>query len=113
MSPSPSPLVIPDTQISTPLDTSADLTPLANAPAGVNLDYPVGTQIPAAHGTFTVLSGNRLRYTPNPGYSGPDSTVITAVDPLGRRTTFTVNVTVIPGAWAVAHGACTVLAQSG
>ncbi|WP_022950764.1 Ig-like domain-containing protein [Leucothrix mucor] len=46
-----------------------------------------------AHGTATVV-GDKVRYIPTPGYSGPDSFTYTVTDRNGNEITSTVNVTV-------------------
>ena len=47
-----------------------------------------------AHGTITVLPDNTIRYTPAPGYAGPDTFTYTVTDPAGGRATGTVTVQV-------------------
>lgn len=46
-----------------------------------------------SHGTATVV-GDKVRYIPTPGYSGPDSFTYTVTDRNGNEITSTVNVTV-------------------
>lgn len=50
---------------------------------------------PASNGT-AVVSGMRITYTPNPGYSGSDSFTYTATNSSGTSTPATVSVTVLP-----------------
>jgi len=49
----------------------------------------------ASHGTATRVNGTTLRYTPNAGYSGPDSFTYRITDSIGATATATVTVTVI------------------
>ncbi|HEX2586097.1 MAG TPA: Ig-like domain-containing protein, partial [Steroidobacteraceae bacterium] len=49
----------------------------------------------ASHGTATRVNGTTLRYTPNAGYSGPDSFTYRITDSIGATDTATVNVTVV------------------
>jgi len=62
---------------------------LSNDSAGVTL---VRVSQPA-NGTV-VIEGNKVRYVPNPGYSGPDSFTYTVSDRDGNEITATVNVDV-------------------
>lgn len=52
---------------------------------------------PPAHGTVTG-DGPTVSYTPEPGYTGPDSFTFTAMNAEGQHATATVNLTVAAGA---------------
>jgi hypothetical protein len=53
-----------------------------------------------SHGTLGPISGNQVTYTPNAGFSGPDSFQVRATNVVGQTATDTVTVTVAaaPGA---------------
>jgi hypothetical protein len=76
------------------------ITLLGNAPGADAYAFAIST--PAAHGTLSAVSffgaGFIYNYTPNPGYSGPDSFQFTVTDTVTHRTSApaTVNVTVLP-----------------
>jgi len=83
------PLVIPGTQL-LGNDSGTGLT-IRSVPAAGEAGYP-------ANGKVTRDSTGAVTYTPNPGYSGPDSFTYTAVDQFGQPVTTTVNIMVTPSA---------------
>src|SRR3954452_10756681 len=64
-------------------------------PDGLFLDFAVVT--PPSHGTISDFEsfGGAL-YTPEPGYSGPDSFTFTATDGVNTTAPITVSITVLP-----------------
>jgi hypothetical protein len=64
-------------------DTDVDADPLTVTAAG-----------PASHGTVSVVSGNRVRYTPAADYNGSDGFSYTISDGRGGAASSTVDVTV-------------------
>ena len=77
---------------------------LANAPytgtavtandAGSSLT--VSAQTPPTHGSLAIASNGTYTYTPNPGYSGPDSFVYAITDAAGQVASATVVLTIKP-----------------
>ncbi|KQO65189.1 Ig-like domain-containing protein [Curtobacterium sp. Leaf261] len=65
---------------------------------GTDLRVALTTQ--AQHGTVTLAADGSFVYTPNKGYSGPDSFEYTATDGAGRTTSATVNLVVAAAATA-------------
>jgi hypothetical protein len=85
------PPVAPSQQAaSTPAGVPVDITVLATDPDGDPLTASVTT--PPTSGTATGLGGLTVRYSPAPGYCGPDSLVVTVDD--GRGGTGTTAITV-------------------
>jgi Big-like domain-containing protein/calcineurin-like phosphoesterase family protein len=58
--------------------SSTTITMAAGDPGGESLTYSIVT--PPSHGSLGAISGNHVGYTPNPGYSGPDSFTFKASD---------------------------------
>ena len=56
----------------------------------------VSAQTPPTHGSLTIASIGTYTYTPNPGYSGPDSFVYAITDAAGQVTSATVYLTIKP-----------------
>ncbi len=63
------------------------------------------------HGS-AVVSGLSVRYSPSPGYSGPDNFSITATGPGGTSAAADINITVTPPPPSVASTSATVAANS-
>ncbi|MCL2782675.1 MAG: cadherin-like domain-containing protein, partial [Propionibacteriaceae bacterium] len=84
------PLVIPGTQLLNN-DSGTKLT-ITSVPKAGQTGYPT-------HGTvsYDPATGNAT-YTPNPGYSGPDSFTYVTTDQYGQLTTTVVNIMVTPTA---------------
>lgn len=85
----------------TDIGTTPYETPLVVAAAGVMTnDSGDGISVTAntngTHGTASVSANGAYTYTPNAGYSGPDSFTYTITDSLGRTAEGTVNITVSP-----------------
>ncbi|MFC1421045.1 Ig-like domain-containing protein [Streptacidiphilus cavernicola] len=82
--------------------------PPVDAPSGgsVVIDVPPGpgpsenahphVVDPPEHGTTEVLSGNKIRYTPEPGFTGQDTFRYTSIDRKGELLRHTVTLTVRP-----------------
>ncbi|MEZ5737843.1 MAG: tandem-95 repeat protein [Novosphingobium sp.] len=79
--------------VSTSEDTAKQITVSATDPDGDTLTYSAG---PAGHGSVTGGSGGVFTYTPDMGFEGSDSFVVTVNDGNGGSATQTVNVTVTP-----------------
>lgn len=77
--------------VTTEQDTAVGITLTANSPQALPITYTVLTQ--PAHG---ILSGSapNLTYTPNAGYTGPDSFTFRVNDGTTNSNTATVNITV-------------------
>ncbi|MBC7976271.1 MAG: tandem-95 repeat protein, partial [Myxococcales bacterium] len=86
------PVAVNDTA-TTPEDTQVTIPVLAND-SGLG-DTPIAV-VPStpAHGTVTVTAGNRVLYTPAPGYNGPDTFTYTVTDADGQTATATVTIDV-------------------
>ena len=82
------------TAASTPLVSSSVLT----NDLGTGLVATVAT--PPSHGTLVMNPDGTYTYTPQAGYSGPDSFTYTATDTIGQTTTATVTLMVTPTAVA-------------
>jgi uncharacterized repeat protein (TIGR01451 family) len=89
------PAANPDSAV-VPAGASADIPVLANDtdPDDLPAALTVTVTSPPSHGTTTVLPGGSVRYTPTPGYAGPDSFGYQVCDPSGFCGTTTVTVTV-------------------
>ncbi|WP_157751958.1 beta strand repeat-containing protein [Actinoplanes derwentensis] len=87
------PDVNPDT-VSTPSGTALDIDVTANDtdPDGDPLTLVSVTD--PAHGTAVLAAGNKVRYTPTPGYYGTDTFTYTVRDTAGTTKTATVTVNV-------------------
>lgn len=70
---------------------SPGIIDLTRAVSGSATSFTLAT--PPAHGTV-VISGTTATYTPAPGYSGPDSFSVVAVNATGSSQPGTINVTV-------------------
>ena len=83
-----------DDTFSTPQDTALVAVVTANDsdPDGDALSYTLDTG--ASNGTASIDSAGQFTYTPNAGYTGPDSFTYTVTDADGASTTATVNLTV-------------------
>ena len=77
--------------VATSAGTPVDVTLVATDPDGDQLTYIIASQ--PAHGTVT-LAANVATYTPDPGYSGPDSFTFTAWDGFLEASPATVSVAV-------------------
>jgi CshA-type fibril repeat protein len=92
----PGPVAAPDSG-TTPADT-----PLVVPVAGSVLGNDSGTGITVtsttqpSHGTIAVAADGSYVYTPDPGYSGPDTFTYTITDSLGRTASAPVLITVTP-----------------
>ncbi len=83
--------VASDQSVATAAGTPVDVTLVAADPDGDQLTYIIASQ--PAHGTVT-LAANVATYTPDPGYSGPDSFTFTAWDGFLEASPATVSVAV-------------------
>ncbi|MCD4815700.1 MAG: tandem-95 repeat protein, partial [Methanosarcinales archaeon] len=83
--------VASDQSITTPEDTSVDITLSATDADGDSLTYSI-VDVPS-HGTVT-LSGNTATYTPDANYNGADSFTFNANDGIADSNTATVSITV-------------------
>ncbi|HLM57306.1 MAG TPA: DNA/RNA non-specific endonuclease, partial [Pyrinomonadaceae bacterium] len=81
--------------VATPEDTQKEIT-LSASDFNVNnvLAYTVVSG--PAHGTLSEVDGNKLTYTPDANYSGPDSFTFKANDGSKDSNTATVNINVTP-----------------
>jgi hypothetical protein len=84
---------VADQSVTTAQDTAVGVTLAGSDPENDPLTFAV-TGGPS-HGTLTG-SGANLTYTPNAGYSGPDSFTYTANDGTNTSNTGTVSITVTP-----------------
>jgi len=86
----------PDDVVSTTAGTSITMA----APGVLANDHGTGLTVSAStqptHGSVVVSSTGGYTYTPDGGYSGPDSFTYTARDAAGSTVTATVAVTVLP-----------------
>jgi len=83
--------VASDQSVTTPEDTSVDITLSATDADGDSLTYSI-VDVPS-HGTVT-LSGNTATYTPDANYNGADSFTFNANDGTDDSNTATVSITV-------------------
>jgi VCBS repeat-containing protein len=102
--------------ISTDQDTDGTSQIAPNDPdAGDSHTYTVTAQ--GANGTAAVSTGGLVTYTPNPGYSGPDSVTVTVTDSGSLSAPVTIGVTVdatTPGAvtrGGTGGGGCSLVAN--
>ncbi|MCL2333022.1 MAG: Ig-like domain-containing protein [Actinomycetia bacterium] len=86
------PVANPDT-VTTGMGQPASGNVLTN---DTGTDIAVSSHTPPAHGTLTLNPDGTYRYTPTPGYTGPDSFTYTITDELGKTSTATVSLTVDP-----------------
>jgi uncharacterized repeat protein (TIGR02543 family) len=80
--------------VTTPEDTAQVITLVATDVENTPLIYAIAT--PPAHGSLSLLSTNKVTYTPATNYSGPDSFTFTARDSTLTSTPATVSITVTP-----------------
>ena len=82
--------IVSNTSLSTPYDTPASVSlPSSGAVSGFTIASG------PSHGAAAISGGSAI-YTPNSGYSGPDSFSFFAAGPGGQSNTATVSVTVSP-----------------
>jgi hypothetical protein len=89
-----------DQSVTTPLNTPKDITLTASDPDGNTLTYKIITQ--PEHGTLSG-TGKNVIYTPDAGYSGPDSFMFTVSDGQLTSDPAAVNITVEPAAPPLAN----------
>jgi hypothetical protein len=85
------PPVAADASTETPKDTPKEIALPATDDDGDTLTYEIVAE--PTHGTVLV-SGNLATYTPDAGYTGPDSFTFKALDGTGESNVATVSVTV-------------------
>lgn len=92
----PSPPGVPncsDQNVSTAFNTAVTIDLSCSVPSGASQTFRVVTQ--PQHGTLSGVAGSsQVTYTPNNGYSGPDSFTFSANDSAGAGNVATVNLTV-------------------
>jgi hypothetical protein len=87
----PAPAACTGDSATTPYQTAKTIT---FSCTGTGLTYSLVSG--PSHGTLGAINGNQVTYTPNAGYSGPDSFVVQAQATVGGPATDTVSVTVSP-----------------
>ena len=85
-----------DDAVSTPEDTAVVIDVLANDTDVDGDALTVSLQSQPAHGTATVVAGQKVKYVPAPNYSGPDSFNYLALDGSLSSNIATVNIVVVP-----------------
>ena len=80
--------------VTTDEDTAKEITLLASDADGDPLTYTIVDQ--AEHGSLSLLSGNKLTYTPDENYNGPDSFSFKANDGTLDSNIATVSINVEP-----------------
>ncbi|MES2422806.1 MAG: Ig-like domain-containing protein [Pseudomonadota bacterium] len=88
------PVVAPPAPVTTPAGTPVGGTVTATDADGNTLTFSQGGT--PSNGTVVVNPNGTYTYTPNPGFNGPDSFVVSVSDGAGGTATATVNVTVTP-----------------
>ena len=73
-------------------DTSVEITLVATDVESSPLTFSIVT--PPAHGTLGAVNGTKIRYTPAPNYTGPDSFAFKANDGSADSNTATISLTV-------------------
>jgi len=83
-----------DQDVSLNEDTSKEITLIASDGDGDPLTYAIVA--PPQHGSLSVVSGDKVTYTPNANYFGDDSFTFKANDTKADSNTATVSITVLP-----------------